>query len=285
MSKNKTLLNEAQVRKFMKLAQLTPLTNAFVNDLNQDTGLEEGRGMKMRAEDEEEIEESNEEELEEEFELSEELDLEEEIEESNEEELEEELQADLGASKGGWFPPPESQQKYAADMQNALKALEGEKEEKEEELEESKKALGIAENKNIKISKALVTLQDRNEQYTNVILELEEKINELLLINSRLLFTNRVLESVSLNERQKINLVEAISKARTPEEAKTIFESLKNVVGSVDKKQKGPQSLREATQVPFTGQVNAPRRQQSMDNDVISRMQRLAGISKNNIQD
>ena len=251
------------------------------DDLAMDLGAEPA----LQENNEEEIEESNEEELEEEFELSEELDLEEEIEESNEEELEEEVQADLGASKGGWFPPPESQQEYAADMQKALDALEGEKEEKEEELEESKKALGIAENKNIKISKALVTLQDRNEQYTNVILELEEKINELLLINSRLLFTNRVLESVSLNERQKINLVEAISKARTPEEAKTIFESLKNVVGSVDKKQKGPQSLREATQVPFTGQVNAPRRQQSMDNDVISRMQRLAGISKNNIQD
>ena len=251
------------------------------DDLAMDLGAEPA----LQENNEEEIEESNEEELEEEFELSEELDLEEEIEESNEEELEEEVQADLGASKGGWFPPPESQQEYAADMQKALDALEGEKEEKEEELEESKKALGIAENKNIKISKALVTLQDRNEQYTNVILELEEKINELLLINSRLLFTNRVLESVSLNERQKINLVEAISKARTPEEAKTIFESLKNVVGSVNRKEKGPQSLREATQVPFTGQVGAPRKQQSIDDDVKSRMQKLAGIGKINIQE
>jgi hypothetical protein len=93
-----------------------------------------------------------------------------------------------------------------------------------------------------------------------------------------------VLESISLNERQKTNLVEAISKARTPEEAKTIFESLKNVVGSISQKQRGPQSLREATQVPFTGQVGASRRQQSIDDDVKSRMQKLAGIG-NNIQE
>lgn len=246
------------------------------DELAMDFGAEDE--LALQENNEEEIEESNEEELEEEFELSEELDLE-------EEELEEDVQVDLGPSKGGWFPPSESQQEYAADMQKALDALEGEKEEKEEELKESKKALGITKNKNIKISKALVKLQDRNEQYTNVILQLEGKINELLLINSRLLFSNRVLESISLNERQKTNLVEAISKARSPEEAKTIFESLKNVVGSVNQKDKGPQSLREATQVPFTGHVGAPRKQQSISDDIKSRMQKLAGIGKFNIQE
>jgi len=187
---------------------------------------------------------------------------------------------DPGA-KLGWFPPSDSEKEYRVEMEKALDSLK----EKEDELEESKNAQAVTENKNLKISKALVKLQEKNEQYTNVILALEGKINELLLINSRLLFTNRVLESVSLNERQKNNLVEAISKARTPEEAKTIYESLKNVVGSIDQKQKGPQSLREATQVPFTGHVQAPRRQSSMDSDVISRMQKLAGISKKNIQD
>ena len=247
------------------------------DELAMDLGAEDE--LALQENNEEEIEESNEEELEEEFELSEELELEE------EEELEEEVKADLGASKTGWFPPPESQEEYAADMEKALRALKGENEEKEEELKESKKTLGIAENKNKKISKALVTLQDRNEQYTNVILQLEGKINELLLINSRLLFSNRVLESISLNERQKTNLVEAISKARSPEEAKTIFESLKNVVGSVNRKDKGPQSLREATQVPFTGQVGAPRKQQSINDDIKSRMQKLAGIGKSNIQE
>ena len=239
-------------------------------DQEAEAGQEE-LAMDLGAEDELALQEDAaedvaEEEAEEEFEMSEELDL----------ELEEDVKFDFDpGAKLGWFPPSDSEKEYRVEMEKALDSLK----EKEDELEESKNAQAVTENKNLKISKALVKLQEKNEQYTNVILALEGKINELLLINSRLLFTNRVLESVSLNERQKINLVEAISKARTPEEAKTIFESLKNVVGSIDKKQKGPQSLREATQVPFTGQVGASRRQQSMDSEVISRMQKLAGIS------
>jgi hypothetical protein len=230
------------------------------DELAMDLGAEDELALQEDA-----AEDVAEEEAEEEFELSEEIELE-------EEELEEEVKFDFDpAAKLGWFPPSDSEKEYRKEMEQALDSLK----EKEDELEESK---------NLKISKALVKLQEKNEQYTNVILALEGKINELLLINSRLLFTNRVLESVSLNERQKNNLVEAISKARTPEEAKTIFESLKNVVGSISQKQKGPQSLREATQVPFTGQVGASRRQQSMDSDIKSRMQKLAGIS-NNIQD
>ena len=52
MSK-KTLLNESQIRSFMKLAKLEPLTPGFVEGLTESTDdLEEGRGMRMRAEDE-----------------------------------------------------------------------------------------------------------------------------------------------------------------------------------------------------------------------------------------
>ena len=154
-----------------------------------------------------------------------------------------------------------------------------------EELEAKKAALDISETKNLNISKALVTLQERNEQYTDVIIDLEGKINELLLINSKLLFSNRVLESVSLNERQKNNLVEAISKARSSEEAKTIFESLKSVVGSIAQKRTEPQSLREAVRIPSTGNVPGRRNEPSINDDIKSRMQRLAGIGETNIQD
>jgi hypothetical protein len=52
MSK-KTLLNESQIRSFMKLAKLEPLTPGFVEGLTESTDdLDEGRGKKMRDEDE-----------------------------------------------------------------------------------------------------------------------------------------------------------------------------------------------------------------------------------------
>jgi hypothetical protein len=51
MSK-KTLLNESQIRSFMKLAKLEPLTPGFVEGLTKNADdLDEGRGRKMRAED------------------------------------------------------------------------------------------------------------------------------------------------------------------------------------------------------------------------------------------
>ena len=51
MSK-KTLLNESQIRSFMKLAKLEPLTPGFVEGLTENADdLDEGRGRKMRAED------------------------------------------------------------------------------------------------------------------------------------------------------------------------------------------------------------------------------------------
>ena len=164
------------------------------DELAMDLGAEDE--LKLQ-EDADATEDVAEEELEEEFELSEELELEE---DEEEEELEEEIKIDFDpTAKLGWFPPAESQEEYRAEMLAALDSLKA----KEEELEENKNFQAVTKNKNIKISKALVKLQDRNEQYTNVILQLEGKINELLLINSRLLFSNRVLESISLNERQK----------------------------------------------------------------------------------
>ena len=53
MSKKKTLLSESQIRSFMKLAQLAPLTPGFVQGIKENAeDLEEGRGMRMRGEDE-----------------------------------------------------------------------------------------------------------------------------------------------------------------------------------------------------------------------------------------
>jgi hypothetical protein len=61
MSKNKTILSESQIRQFMKLAKLEPLTPGFVKGLTEekhaDEDLEEGRGMRMRGEDEKELDE------------------------------------------------------------------------------------------------------------------------------------------------------------------------------------------------------------------------------------
>ena len=58
---NKNLLNENTVRRFMKLAEIEPLTDQFVGKLNESDDLEEGqRTKKQRLEEEEaDLEERN----------------------------------------------------------------------------------------------------------------------------------------------------------------------------------------------------------------------------------
>jgi 3-dehydroquinate synthase class II len=89
------------------------------------------------------------------------------------------------------------------------------------------------------------------------------------------------LDSDSLNERQKQKLVEAISNAESVEEAKVIFETLQNTVGSTFNKSQ-PNSLSEAIQksssVILSARKNNPERQKS--NPTLNRWKFLAGIDK-----
>jgi hypothetical protein len=95
-------------------------------------------------------------------------------------------------------------------------------------------------------------------------------------MNAKLFYKNQALGSDSLNERQKNKIVEAVSKAGSVDEAKMIYETLCNAVGSFDNK--GPQSLSEA--VEKKGGITLKPRQQinSNPNPLKNRWQKIAGI-------
>ena len=120
-------------------------------------------------------------------------------------------------------------------------------------------------------------LETENEKYKEAILYLKEKLEEVNLSNAILLYTNRTLGSDSLNERQKTKIVEAISKAGSVNEAKTIFETLQSTIESSQNRRQ-PKSLSEA--VKRKSSLYLPRRQERVDtSDILrERMMRLAGI-------
>ena len=105
--------------------------------------------------------------------------------------------------------------------------------------------------------------------------KMKEKLNEVNLSNAKLLYTNRVLNSNSLNERQKNKIVEAIKNANTVEEAKTIFDTLQSAVGSVSP-EKVPKSLSEV--VRKRSSAFLPRKEEKRDDPFAERMKKLAGI-------
>ena len=126
-------------------------------------------------------------------------------------------------------------------------------------------------------NKKVQILQEKVDKYGTVIKKLETKLNESNLTNAKLLYQNRILNSISLNERQKDKIVEAIENATTVEEAKIIFETLQSAVGLKSKKTRKQESLNEV--VTRSSSAFIPRKEVKPQTDVFSdRMKRLAGL-------
>jgi hypothetical protein len=119
----------------------------------------------------------------------------------------------------------------------------------------------------------------------NVLTKMETYLEETLLSNAKLLYQNRTLNDASLNERQKSKIVEAISNAESPKEAKRLHETLKATVGSLPNSTRGPQSLSESVNrrsnlsAMLSSRQNIKETKQS-DTSFKEKMQKLAGIKK-----
>ena len=197
---------------------------------------------------------------------------------NEEEEIEEELDADalvdaimekltvdMGADLAGWAGRSSEDQVHQMEKEMAHRRST----DVEEELDALKSAQEdlVFENNN---------LNEKLEDYTNVIENLRENLQDVNLSNARLLYTNRVLRNTSLNERQKETIVEAISSAGSVTEAKTIFETLQSTVEAKPKQR--PQSLSEAIGNKRTSVIRATRQERTTSDPLSERMKRLAGI-------
>ncbi len=139
-------------------------------------------------------------------------------------------------------------------------------------LQESINTLG-QDNKKLKTSNA--TIVEENKKLKDTLQSLNEVFEDLLLQNAQLVYTNKVLEVSSLNERQKEKIVGAIRESKNAEEAKVVFETLQNAVGRSESK--GPQSLNEVFSKNSTKSIS--RKETNNETlPVASRWKALAGI-------
>jgi len=203
---------------------------------------------------------------EEEEQLQELLDL---LGEYDDELIEEEIEIDYTQRLDGWVTTQPEPIVFAQDMELAAEELNEDEDSAEEEDEEYSE---LAETINL--------LKSQNKQLETVVYKLNDKLDETLLSNAKLIYQNRTLCDASLNERQKEKIVEAIAKAESPKEAKHLQETLRTTVGS--KVKKGPKSLSESVnrKSNLSGMLN--RRQNlnkcQTEDPFLEKMQRLAGI-------
>ena len=207
-----------------------------------------------------------------------------ELEEAVEEEIElteesldailEELVVDIHPQKSGWAGTPEPISNHYAELKLAQMAST----EAQEEIAIMKKALGNIKKDYAQMNEQFEKAQSKNKKLIKTLSDMKEALQKVQLSNARLFYTNRVLNSSSLNERQKSKIAEAISESRSVNEAKVIYETLQSAVGSSVKN--GPKSLSEA--VNRNSPLMARRKESSSspeNSSAVERMQRLAGIS------
>jgi hypothetical protein len=109
------------------------------------------------------------------------------------------------------------------------------------------------------------------------------ELNEVNLLNSKLLYVNRIFKANNLNEAQKLRVVETLDNASNVKEAKLIYETIKDTFTiSKEKKTAPKKSIREnfGMASKAAGTSTAPKKPiLNESNDMVTRMQKLANIT------
>ncbi len=200
--------------------------------------------------------------------------MEEEIQLTEEElqELAEELRVDISVDNlsDGYMGSTVTQKREQRNLELAAARDSKAAEQREEELEKMKDL--IQENENLK---------SLNEDLTETLTALKEQLENMNLVNAKLLYTNKALGNISLNERQKNQIVESISKADSVLAAKTIYEAIQNAVENTGKEKIAPQSLRETLNRAASPYAVKKSAANSINDLMAERMKALAGIKSN----
>jgi len=213
---------------------------------------------------------------------------EEELEEDLFNQIYEQLTVDIHPQKSGWAGTPGPLLELAEEELLALEQDSKVREEKDairKAVAELEKVNESLENKNEQLTESLTKTKSYISRLRDAVVILKEKLDLASLTNAKLLYTNKALNSDSLNERQKHKLAEAISNADNIEEAKVIFETLQSTVGSTSRRNaKQPKSLSEAVE-KSSSMILSARKQSSRSqktDPTLDRWRFLAGIKKDN---
>jgi len=130
-----------------------------------------------------------------------------------------------------------------------------------------------------KVDEEKKEMQEELDEAKAVINHLRSELNEVNLLNSKLLYTNKIFKGKSLTENQKIKVLKAFDKAETVKEAKAIFETLNENLVTKTKKSNIRESLGAASKPAGV----APKRnlnESIVEEDaMVNRFKKLAGIN------
>jgi hypothetical protein len=126
-----------------------------------------------------------------------------------------------------------------------------------------------------KAKKEKVEAKKELKEALNTISTIKAELNEVNLLNAKLLYTNKIFKAKNLTESQKVKVLEAFDKAASVKEAKLVFETLSGNFASTAKKPMNESLIRGGASKPAGVSEKKPIMEA---NAQVARWQKLAGI-------
>jgi hypothetical protein len=155
------------------------------------------------------------------------------------------------------------EEEMAGDEELSLEEILAELEEGEN-TEEAENALAMIPESSEELEEAMSTIA-----------QLRSELNEVNLLNAKLLYVNKLFKSKNLTEAQKVKVINAFDRAESVKETKNIFETLQESLTATQAK-KNP--IKESLSFASKPAGVADRKPIVENNEFITRMQKLAGI-------
>ena len=206
----------------------------------------------------------------------EEIDLDELLRELGESSHEDEMEEEIDEVKPGYGVGTVGKNNPVVDFINKVAAKGGELgREAYAILQDAGKSAGIAMRSEAEIAEETEELNEAIKTVNS----LKAQLQEVNLLNAKLLYVNKVFKANNLTESQKVNVIAAFDKAETVKEAKLVFETVsENVVGTATRSNIKESKLGMASKA--TGTTASKPEVISEVSDAVRRMQKLAGIIK-----
>ena len=177
---------------------------------------------------------------------------------------------------------------------------EEEEEEDEDEVEEGTEDLDLdailreieaemSDEEDTELAQENTKLQGELDEYRKAVELLRGKLNEVNLLNAKLLFTNKLFKGKELSQEQKIHVVETFDLAMTIREVKLLYATLAEATINVPSKAKNKKQTTSSTEVIAEGIASKVVGSTAPTTEVLeedqfagfrNRMKQLAGINE-----
>jgi len=132
-----------------------------------------------------------------------------------------------------------------------------------------------------KMKEEMDEMKKELEEAYEALNKVKSEINEVNLLNSKLLYLNKVFKAKNLTESQKVKVLAAFDKATSKKEAQLVYETVMESLNNTNTtKRPVTESVRGMASKVISGTNNSTKQPIIEVNAAFERMQKLAGIKK-----